>query len=307
MPDITSVPTGFSLGTASTWIGAQNLAGSFVQIGITETGFGTTAAIGTRPPLFEAFWSDTKLGFHPVSIAPVDAGDRISLEMQLQSSGWNLRVEDLRFGWAHDIVTRYAAGQIFNDGGWFQEDPISGDNPLINLPYPDMSATVFSHVQVDGMTPSIGEGDAEAMDVPGGPCLVPTAYDAGSFRVVKAKGFARQYLSDIASYNYAEDQFAYVLGHSPSGHDNEIVSAAGRLVSALDASEDDFASQTWPAVTSSNIESLLSDDYLLSEDLRFIAYGHYNSTRLLMVFHDQDVTAELSSRIRAELGLPPPR
>jgi len=306
VPSMSSVPEASQFGTASTWIGAQNPAGLFVQIGVTETGFGATKTIGTRPPHFEAFWSDTERDFHPVNIAGAESGDLISLEMTLQSSGWILRVRDLTSGWVHDVVTDYGAGQNFNFGSWIQEDPTSAVNPLINLPYPDMSQTFFSHVELDGAIPAMGEDEAQDMDVPGGPSLVPTPYTDDSFRVVAATGYGRQYLSDLALYNYAEDQFGYVLEHFGPGDESKIVSAAGQLVRALDAQEGDFAGQTWPADVSSAVQTLLSDDYLLSEDLRFITYGGYSSSRLEKVLQDQVGTVSLSRHIRAELGLPPP-
>lgn len=306
VPSISSVPRGSQFGTASTWIGTENQAGSFVQIGVTETGFGATKANGTRPPIFEAFWSDTERDFHPVNIAPVRSDDLVSLEMTLQGSGWILRARDLTSGWGHEIVTDYAAGQTFNFTSWIQEDPTSGTQPLINLPYPDMSKTVFSHVELNGATPAMGEDDEQDMDVPAGPTLVPTSYIGGTFRVVAATGFGRQYLSDIASYDYTEDQFAYVLEHGGPADESTIVSAAGQLVRALDAQEGDFATQTWPSDVSSAVQALLSDDYLLSEDVRFIAYGDFSSSRLKRVLQDQDVTVSLSRQIRAELGLPPP-
>jgi Peptidase A4 family len=306
VPSISSVPEDSQFGTASTWIGAQNPAGLFVQIGVTETGFGATKATGTRPPLFEAFWSDTERDFHPINIARAESGDLISLEMTLQASGWILRVRDLTSGWVHEVVTDYAAGQNFNFGSWIQEDPTSAAHPLINLPYPDMSQTMFSHAELDGAIPEMDEGEAQDMDVPGGPILVPTPDIGDSFRVVAATGFGRQYLSDLALYDYAEDQFGYVLEHGGTSDKSQIVSAASQLVRALDGQEADFEGQTWPADVSSAVQTLLSDDYLLSEDLRFITYGGYSSSRLEKVLQDQDGTVALSRHIRAELGLPPP-
>lgn len=124
--------------------------------------------------------------------------------------------------------------------------------------------------------------------------------------MVAATGFGSQYLSDLAFYDYTEDQFSYVLEHGGPGDESKIVSAAGQLVRALDAQEEDFASQAWPADVSSAVQTLLSDDYLLSEDLRFITYGGYSSGRLEKVLQDQDGTVALSRHIRADLGLPPP-
>jgi hypothetical protein len=195
VPSISSVPEESQFGTASTWIGAQSPAGLFVQIGVTETGFGATKAIGTRPPHFEAFWSDTERDFHPVNIARAESGDLISLEMTLQASGWILRVRDLTSDWVHDVVTDYAAGQNFNSGSWIQGDPISSAHPLINLPYPDMSQTVFSHVELDGAIPAMGEDEAQDMDVPAVQVLCPpltsAAASAWSRRRVSAASTSR--------------------------------------------------------------------------------------------------------------------
>jgi hypothetical protein len=256
--------------------------------------------------VFEAFWSDTARGFHPVSIARVEAGDHIALEMTLHSSGWLLQVRDLRSGRVHQIITDYGAGQAFNDGSWIQEDPIATAQPLENLPYPDMSQTVFSHLEFDGTRPAIRRDDAQTMDVPGGPFLVPSAYSDGGFQVFAVTGFARQYLADVAVYNLAEDKFAFTLGHYSIADTSPIVAASGQLVRALDVSEENLSSQSWPADIQVGVEALVSRDHLLSEDLRFIAYGDFTAARLARVLNDQDATEGLSARVRADLGLPPP-
>jgi hypothetical protein len=306
VPEVLSFPANAGFGTASTWIGAQNAAGWFVQLGITEYQ-GASASGGSKSgPILQAFWSDTDRHFHPVTIARVHAGDRISLQMKQQRGGWNLRLDDLTGGWVRNIATDYAAGQVFTFSEWVQEDPVSSADPLRNLPYPDMSQVTFSDAEADGRTPPINESDARAMDVPGGPYLVPTAYVAGRFDVVQATSYARQYLSDLAEYDLVEEQFAFALQNRPLAHRGPIIAAGLALVRALDAFEEGLADQTWPAGARANVGSLLYNNYLLSEDLRHVASGNITLARLQRVVQDQSITEVLSKRVRADLGLPPP-
>jgi hypothetical protein len=303
VPQISSVPSPF--GTASTWIGAQNAAGSFVQLGITEYEDATSSWVARRDPILQAFWSDTDEHFHPVPIADVRAGDRVSVKMTQKSSGWTLRFRDLTRGWTRTVVTDYAPGQLFTLSEWVQEDPVSSADPLHNLPYPELSQVTFSGVEVDGITPQMSEADARAMDVPGGPFLVPTEFEAGTFRVVPATSYARQYLSDISRYDLQEEIFAFALQSDPAAK-TRVVSACVPLIRALDTLEDGLAGQSWPSDAQTDIHTLLYHNDLLSEALRDLVSGDVTSALETTILRDQLQIENLSEVVRADLGLPPP-
>ncbi len=156
-----------------------------------------------------------------------------------------------------------------------------------------MSQTVFSRVEVDGTTPAMGEDNSQDMDVPGGPSsfrpLTRWELSGRPMRTVSPGSTSPTRCLQLHEY-----QFAYPLQHGGPSDDSQIVAESGQLLRALDTSEEDLAAQTWPADVSSDIQSLLSDDYLLSEDLRFIADGDYSSSRLERVLHDQDIAEKFS-------------
>jgi hypothetical protein len=175
VPSIVAPPPKRSFGTASTWIGAQNTAGTFIQVGVTE--FVSWGPSGSGPNMqFNAFWSSTALDFHPESFAKVSAGDLITVRMSLARSGWILSFTDSTTGYSHTIDSRYGAGQSFGAAEWIQEDPISSANLLQNLPYPSLSDVRLSGLEADGHSPDLLPDDGRAMDVPGGPFLVPTTF-----------------------------------------------------------------------------------------------------------------------------------
>ncbi len=304
VPLITSIPAGAPYGTASTWIGVQNAEGEFAQVGITET---ENRAGGRFPQVYDGFWSDTARNFHPIRIASVETTDAVSVEMHLESAGWVLQFEDLTTGSKHTVDTDYGAGQAFSFAEWFQEDPVLSADPLRNLPYPSMSRVVFSRVEVNGRQPALVGADAEAMDVAEGPLLVPTSFRSGGFAVIPATGFARQYLSDVSFYNLAVQAYAVAAYDQRSGSGGSRVTAESiLLVRALDGFENELAGQTWPAGARGNIQALLSENYLLSIDLRDIgSYGPTSGVEA-RVLADELTSQRLSEVVRDDLGLPGP-
>ena len=227
VPSISSIPASSSFGTASTWVGAQNAAGVFVQLGITESEDRTPRGTAEQ---YNGFWSDTSRNFHPIQIASVKTGDEISVEMQLESTGWVLHFEDLSTGSSHKVVTDYGAGKDLDFSEWFQEDPVASADPLRNLPYASMPEVTFSRLEVNGRSPDLQRKDAEAMDVANGPLLVPTNFRADGFVVMPATGYARQYLSDVAGNNLALQMFGIaVYAQRPEAGGPKVVSAAAIL------------------------------------------------------------------------------
>ena len=304
VPSISSIPAGASFGTASTWVGAQNAEGVFVQLGITETEDRTARSTAQQ---YNGFWSDTSRHFHPIQIASVKTGDEISVEMQLEGTGWVLHFEDVSTGSSYKVVTDYGAGQDLDFSEWFQEDPVSSADPLRNLPYGYMPDVTFSRLELDGRSPDLQRDDAEAMDVANGPLLVPTNFRADGFGVIPATGYARQYLSDVAGNNLAIQMFGIALYEQrPDSGGSKVVSSAALLARALDAFEDSMAGQTWPGLAQKDVQALLARSFVLSVDLRDLEF--YGPTVAIekRILTDETVDQRLAELVRADLGLPAP-
>ena len=304
VPSISSIPVNSSFGTASTWVGAQNAEGLFVQLGITETEDRTARSNAQQ---YDGFWSDTSRHFHPVRIASVKAGDEISVGMQLESAGWVLHFEDVSTGSSYTVQTDYAAGQKLDFSEWFQEDPVSSADPLRNLPYASMPEVTFSRLELDGRSPDLQHDDAEAMDVADGPLLVPTSFRSDGFVVVPASGYARQYLSDVAGNNLALQMFGIaVYEQRPDSGGSKVVSSAAVFARALDAFEDAMAGQTWPGRAQKDVQALLARSFVLSVDLRDLEF--YGPTVVIeeRISADETVDQRLADLVRADLGLPGP-
>jgi hypothetical protein len=304
VPSILKAPPRGTYATASTWIGAQNAMGEFVQIGVTES---ASSDLPGEPDLaYNGFWSSTALDFHPDSFAKVQPGDRIAVSMVLRSKGWVIRFDDESSGTSRTIQTDYGGGASFNAAEWIQEDPISSTDLLRNLPYPQTSVVSFSQVEADGRVPYLGYDDERAMDVPGGPWLVPTSFRSDGFIVEPATGAAKQYLADVAGYNLAEQEFSIaVFGPRPGTDDGEIMRATTNLVASLDEFENQLSIQSWPPATEGDVQALLTASYETSVDLRTLEDGPTLSGETL-VYTDEGTSQEAAEVLRMSLGLPPP-
>jgi hypothetical protein len=306
VPSILAAPPKRSFATASTWIGAQNTAGTFVQIGVTE--FVSWGPSGPSPNQeFNAFWSSTSLDFHPESFGKVSPGDEITVSMSLEASGWVLHFADRTSGYSHTIKTDYGAGQSFNAAEWIQEDPISSANLYKNLPYPSLSDVRFSGLEIDGTAPDLGFEDGRAMDVEGGPWLVPTSIESDGFEVIPATGYEKQYLADVAGYDLATQEYENtVFNGNPGTQKSNVTKATAALIQELTGFDQSLATQTWPDRARADLGALLGHNYEMSEDLakleRSPTVGLQNRS-----YADGQLAQESAERLRTDLGLPPPQ
>jgi len=309
VPRILSVPSNTQYGDASTWIGAQNALGNFVQVGITEDqALGLPHGSG---PEYRAFWSSTAQDFHPIRFALVHTGDHIEVGMRLASSGWVLEFRDFTSGLTRSIVTDNGGGQLFNMSEWFQEDPEFSADPLRNLPYPSMSEVRFTRLRVDGRPPHLGDENAQGMDVPDGPLLVPTKVRSDSFVVVPSTGYAKQYLRDVASDNLAVEEYDIAVYEQKTGSGGrsgggKVSSSLFTLINSLDTFEYEVSSQRWPSRVYGPIQTLLARSYRLSIDLRDMESDGPTIAIQYRLLNDEEMTQQTSLEIRKILGLPPP-
>jgi len=148
VPRIRRHTHGFAL--AASWIGAQapGRNGPFIQIGVNEVHL----ALGGRHAEYVAFWSDTRLHFHPRFLFAVGAGDTIATSLRHRHDGWMLAIADTTSGVARRFFTHDEARGAFNYAEWLQEDPSSGLTGDA-LPYPGISATQFRDLRVNSQPP----------------------------------------------------------------------------------------------------------------------------------------------------------
>lgn len=178
--------------TASTWIGAQSWNGGppFIQLGTTEE------SLGRGEDLYTVFWSDTTVGFHPLTLGVVKPGDELVARMTRIGVRWRLAVTDLTSTRTMATSITYGAGQSFTQGEWLQEDPTDSTITGLDLPYPAMSTVTFGQVLVNDNVPRLGLADGQTLSATGDIYLVPTPLQSDSFSLPAATGPALRYLID---------------------------------------------------------------------------------------------------------------
>jgi hypothetical protein len=289
--------------SASTWIGSQSsTTNAFIQLGVTEQRF--TSA----PPAYEAFWSDTRLGFLAQPIHVVAAGDDVSASMTQGAAGWTLQIDDLTADWTRTVRTDDEAGAHFTQGQWLQEDPPPSLHTARDLPYPATTLVAFTDVKINGRTPVLPFDDAQALSGFGGIFLVPTSFRDDGFALPPAHGAARQYLADAARYDAVletVDNALIASSEPPSAAQRR--RAVGRLVDAMTAFDSSLATQTWPASAAADMRQLVHADEQIAGDYRRAEEEGFRlpaavARQVLRDFTEFHVTVEDA---RAGLGLPP--
>jgi hypothetical protein len=289
--------------SAATWIGAQNSTTSaFIQIGTYEQQFASV------PSHYEAFWSDTALHFEAQPIHGVGAGDEVLATMTKHQAGWIVAISDLTEGWSRPISVSYQGQGPFIQGEWIQEDPPPALDSAADRPYPRTTPVHFTAMKIDGHTPVLAFDDAQVLSGAGGVYLVPTAFSNDGFSLEPARGAARQYLADAASFDSVV-----------AGVDDEVATAptplsavsqrseVTRLITAFHGFVSDLRQQSWPASVDADITQLVTTNYHLSDDFRQILDEGLKQSPALALRFDRDyvqfhVTVD---QTRAALGLPP--
>jgi Peptidase A4 family len=143
---------GSAPGEAATWIGAEapgpTRAAPFVQVGINE---GNTE--GASAPFYYAFYSTTKLRFHPVHLFVVSPGDHVSATLRRRGARWEIAFADRTAGRERQLSVAEGAGRHFNEVQYIQED-VTDARTSRPLPYPSLSPVRFTAVAADGAAPA---------------------------------------------------------------------------------------------------------------------------------------------------------
>jgi peptidase A4-like protein len=165
---------------ASTWIGAQALGmpapPAFIQVGTTED---RARASG---PVYAAFWTDTKRGYHPQILFRIAPGDEVSCSLALVAGRWRVQIVDGSSGRRAAFDTREEGDAVFNLAEWLQEDPSETSGRA--TPYPALSPIRITHLAADGRPPRYAAMYAQWMSVAGAN-LAPTPVRDGAFSITR--------------------------------------------------------------------------------------------------------------------------
>lgn len=258
------VLTGSPSGLAGTWIGAQAQSGTrpFIQIGSNEQ----RSSVGDR---YYAFWSDTRMGFHPRSLFAIHAGDELSASLRLTDRRWALAIVDASTGASAHLSTADETGTSFDEAEWTQEDPRNGHTGKIE-DYPRLGPIVFSGLAVDASRPVYPALYTTWMSL-GSENLAPSPLREDSFTLRQAKVSAagHRYLRIATPEDAATEAFIDSMAKwnlkSPRA---QLATARRTLTKELEQSTRALARASWPATARTSIELLRVATRLLLRQTR---------------------------------------
>lgn len=294
--------SGTTLGTAATWIGAQNGDGStFIQLGIQEESLETQT-------FYYPFWSDTAVGFAPQFFGPVHSGQRIFASMVRDPRGWLLTVKDVAAPMLVKKQINYGAKGSYNYAEWELEDPAQGTVAPEDIPFPANATATFQHLLVDGRAPHLTRKDGQTLSANGGAIEVPTPVRDDGFTYVRPSGAAQNYLKDARVVDFAENKFNAEFPFWSTYSSQTRSWYVGKLVDAFDQGAKYFRSQEWPVSSRRDVALLVKQ---LGNDVvdvqRWSSQGYKSTNDTFTPFESWSARDDrLVIELRATLKLPPP-
>jgi hypothetical protein len=245
-------------GEAATWIGAEapgpSRGAPFVQVGVNE---GNTDA-GSRP-FYYAFYSTTKLHFHPVHLFDVSPGDQVSATLLRRGANWQIEFIDRTLGRQRQLSAAEGAGQQFNEAQYTQED-VTDARTSRPFPYPSLSPVRFTRVAANGVAPRPGQltsswlTEADGYLAPG-----PLRGDAFTFAHAQMTAAAFSYLRSIAAQDDATATATPRLLQWAQGVSAPRAAGAARhFLSVLRATVGTLGHQRWPPGARAQVAALRS-------------------------------------------------
>jgi len=244
-------------GAAATWIGAEASGPTgvapFVQVGINE---GNTD--GT--PFYYAFYSSTRLRFHPVELFDVTPGDQVSAALSRRGARWQIEFVDLTVGRQRRVSVVEGVGRRFNEAQYSQED-VTDARTHRPFPYPSLSPLRFTAVAVNGMVPQPSRLTANWLTEPEG-YLAPGPLQRDGFALAQTQmtGAGLRYLRAIAAQdNAAVTAIVQLLGWAQVGPTHAAGAAARRLATDLRTTVSMLGDERWPTAAGPAISTLRAD------------------------------------------------
>jgi hypothetical protein len=246
-------------GEAATWIGAEapgtREAAPFVQVGVNE---GDTDGAGA--PFYYAFYSTTKLHFHPVHLFDVSPGDQISATLRRRGARWQITFTDRSVGRGRQLSVAEGAGRRFNQAQYTQED-VTNARTSRPFPYPRLSPVRFTAIAADGVTPHPAGLTSSWLTEADG-YLAPAPLHDGGFTLVHTQMTTAglRYLRAIAAQDHATvTAIAHLLHWAQGGPTHPAVVAARRFAGVLRATVTTLRRERWPAGAHRAVSTLRSD------------------------------------------------
>jgi hypothetical protein len=239
---------------ASTWIGAQApgpmLRPPFIQVGTVEDR-------AFARPVYRAFWTDTRHGFHPQILFIVRPGDAVSTALSLVAGRWRVAIVDSSSGHRASFATRQEGVADFNLAEWLQEDPSQTSGQVMS--YPQLSTVRMRALSINGARPRYGEVFAQWMSLPSR-ALAPTGLRDGAFAITRGvlSPAGRRYLelarSQNATARRVDVEEARWTSRTPP---REIERVSGVAAASERRYADALARVAWPAAAQAPIGSLV--------------------------------------------------
>jgi hypothetical protein len=226
--------------------------------------------------------------------------------MERRGSSWLLTFRDL----SSRVVTRYSVfcGEraLFNQAEWLQEDP----TPQVNaaeLPYPNVAAPHFAHVQANYRVPELSLANGQALIASNGDILVPGPLHLDGFSLVHPMGYAKQYLEDLGPLDNGESAFDAALASWSSTSLADRAFAVTALLGQLKSFAASLSTQHWPPLDRHRVSIMVQIDDLVQTDIAAWRYDHYALSQSTYAAFEQNRASlqEAVRGLRAVLGLPP--
>jgi hypothetical protein len=246
---------GSARGEAATWIGAEApgpaQGAPFIQVGVNEGNTGGT-------PFYYAFYSTTKLHFHPVELFGVAPGDEVSATLSRHGALWEIEFVD-RVGRERRLSVVEGAGHRFNEAQYTPED-VTDARTGRPFPYPSLSPIRFTAVAANGVTPRPSRLNTSWLTEADG-YLAPAPLHGGAFILGQAQMTAAdyRYLRAIAIQNDAMAMTTeQVLRWARGGPAPGAGVAARRFVGLLRTTISALGGPRWPAAARGTVSALRS-------------------------------------------------
>ena len=299
------ITPGSHSGAAGTWIGAQALgsrSAPFIQVGINEVRL-SVPGLGGRN-LYYAFYSDTKLGFHPQILFQVRVGDTLSARLRLGGGRWHILIVDHTHPHRSVFDTRDEATGVFNQAEWLQEDVSKKAGQV--MPYPVLGTVGFRRLKVNYGAPSYAKIRSQWMSE-NGTDLEPSALagDAFRFATTQPSAIGLHYLQITVPLDVALDSFEAGFARWPTSA-RKMASQRAACATALESDIQEVQGTLWPV----GVQPLLAK--LVSATKRELAHTELTPTYtaegsvswLTDWFKDDAAVVAISQKIRRVLNLP---
>ena len=246
-------------GEAATWIGAEapgpRQGAPFVQVGVNE---GNTD--GDSPPFYYAFYSTTKLHFHPVHLFDVSPGDQVSATLRRHGPDWQIDFVDRSAGRQRQLSVAEGAGARFNQAQYTQED-VTDARTSRPFPYPRLSPVRFSAVTVDGITPTPARLSSSWLtEATGYLAPAPLRGDAFTLSPTEMTTAGYRYLRAIAAQNGATaTAFPRLLRWAQGEPAPRAAAAAHHFSTVLRVTVGALSDDRWPPGARAKVTQLRSD------------------------------------------------